>query len=99
MVEENPEDFPARHLRPSKRRKKKRYLPKLNIKPRWRIGEPKPNIRPDPLAESAGPWEQKREPFPEGRSVEDSLGLFYVERKRKFYLRKKKQGDRVGTVL
>jgi len=91
------EDYPARHLKPSRRRKNRtKDLPKLNVRAAWRIGEPRPDIKPDPLVETVDRWEQRKKPASGDRAFEDALGMYLLEGR--IYVGRKK-GERVGTVL
>jgi len=71
-----------------RRNRKNQGLFVLNTQAAWKIGEPKPNFKPDPLVDCEQHREQRRAPYPEGRALEDVLVLDIIEGRH--YLRGKK---------
>ena len=73
-------------------RNRKHDHPRLNTRATWMISQPKPEVQYETLT---GPprWEQRREPFPEDRALEDVLGMYIVEGKRNLEGTKEKEVD------
>ena len=73
-----------------RRRNRKKILPVLNIRAARKIGRHSAEVGLEPRHEPPR-WDQRHEPFPEERALEDVLGLYIVEGKH--YLRGKRKHE------
>ena len=65
-----------------RRRDRSQDLPRLNVRATRRIGQSRTEVKHDPRGVEPPRWEQRREPFPENRALEDVLALHVMEGKR-----------------
>ena len=72
-----------------RRRDRSQDLPRLNIRATRRIGQTRKEVTHDPRRAASPRWEQRREPFPEGRALEDIIVLDVIEGRH--YLRVKRE--------